>query len=235
MCSVNELAFVRLSGTTTAGVYWELCARPRDVYGVGDLDRRADARPDAHLPLPPAGMAHETVFFRARGVNPLEPPSRRNVRGPWASFYTRTVDSRFLGVYYAVARPLCERPLFAQRGWRQRHPVVADQLRAQARQAADVGECVRPRVASTRSLVERPPGFRDGRRNATLVTQRDQRAAPRVRARPSSVPPLFECYHVPRSGERRSRRCYAERMPAGQGRPAGMLQALRVDRRAGTR
>ncbi|AWV68092.1 m170 protein [Murid betaherpesvirus 1] len=170
MCSVNELAFVRLTGTSSEGVYWELCARPRDVYGGGDLDRRSDARPDAHLPLPPAGMAQETVFYRARGVNPLEPPSRRDVGGPWASFYTRRVDSRFLGVYYAVARPLCERPLFAQRGWRQRHPVVAEQLRAQARQAADVGKCVYPRVASTRSSAERALVFRDNRRNATLLT-----------------------------------------------------------------
>ncbi|AWV68255.1 m170 protein [Murid betaherpesvirus 1] len=170
MSSVNALAFVRLSGRSSEGVYWELCARPRDVYGAGDLDRRSDARPDAHLPLAPAGMSPETVFYRALGVNPLEAPPRGHVRGPWAAFYTRAVDSRFLGMYYAVARPLCERPLFAQRGWRQRHPVVAHQLRAQARQAADVGECVCSRVASGRSSVERAAGFREDRRSATRVT-----------------------------------------------------------------
>ncbi|ADC53844.1 hypothetical protein [Pseudocowpox virus] len=39
--------------------------------------------------------------------------------------YGREMDPRFLGLYYATARRVSERPLFATPGWRRRFPAVA--------------------------------------------------------------------------------------------------------------
>ncbi|ASC55567.1 hypothetical protein SePPVgORF064 [Seal parapoxvirus] len=52
--------------------------------------------------------------------------------------YSRNLDPRLLGAYHALARPVCERPLFAVPGWRRRFPVVFACLNAMERKTRRV-------------------------------------------------------------------------------------------------
>lgn len=76
-------------------------------------------------------------------------------------FYARHLDSRFVGVYYATVRPLCEGPLFARRGWYRRFPALCRTLEAQRREIRSRGRSGPPAVSLLR-LVDEPSAARRG-------------------------------------------------------------------------
>ncbi|WZD65938.1 NF-kappaB inhibitor [Bovine papular stomatitis virus] len=101
---------------------------------------RASPGPHIHLPRRRLVLRHRGI----RGYFGDSVASRRELLDPdcvqaivfghrFVETYLRRLDARLLGAYHAAARPLCERPLFAIRGWRRQYPVVAASLDAAER------------------------------------------------------------------------------------------------------
>ncbi|CCD83267.1 conserved hypothetical pox protein [Squirrelpox virus] len=80
-------------------------------------------------------------------------------RGAEMTFYDRRADPRTMGIYYATARGLSERPLYAQRGWKRAYPAVRRALAAMdARVAGAVEAHVRRMAADTATALAALPG-----------------------------------------------------------------------------
>nr|WEG68882.1 protein m169 [Mastomys natalensis cytomegalovirus 1]WEG69018.1 protein m169 [Mastomys natalensis cytomegalovirus 1]WEG71246.1 protein m169 [Mastomys natalensis cytomegalovirus 1] len=130
----NEIGFIQHEGIASNGVAWELQCPPGTRTYDTDFSAAAFYR---FLD----GDRYE-LLFRAKGR--LAPCPEIGFPGcvGGAEFYSRFLDSRRLHVYYTTVRPIAERPVFAQRGWRRRYPTLARALDAQSRRAAETGEYV---------------------------------------------------------------------------------------------
>ncbi len=114
------------------------------------MARRARFSPRLHIPAARAALGPHLHFPRRRlvlrhcGVRAFVGDaivSKREMTNPicaqaivfgngFVETYVRSLDPRLLGAYHALARPVCERPLFAVRGWRRLFPIVARRLDA---------------------------------------------------------------------------------------------------------
>lgn len=147
----NDIPFIPHEGTASNGIPWSMpswdhvfdlfslktTVSDLTAYDEDPLDE--DARVQAY--------AEQTVDNRAlySKVGPCLPLDEILGWDPpgYAVFFGRSLDSRMTGMYYTGARPLCDRPLFAQRGWKRRFPAVARTLAAQKRLANEFGESSR--------------------------------------------------------------------------------------------
>lgn len=174
----NEIGFIQHEGIASNGVAWTLQCPP----GTRDYD--TDFSADAFYRLL-EGDRYE-LLYRAKGR--LAPCPEIGFPGCVAGleFYARTLDSRRIPLYYTSVRPLAERPVFAQRGWRRRYPTLARTLDAQSRRAAETGES----RLSPSSPSPSPAGREDGRE--------DVRGRPRAPAHACGR--LLSCPLFPHSG-----------------------------------
>lgn len=122
----NAVPFVDRSGQATNGLQWQLVCRPNDDTLAA---RQTTWEFDRVLRADRMDIYYLTLHFW-----PDLPEESEN-----AVFYSRHCDSRRIGIYYTTVRPLCETPVFAQRGWRRRYHAFSQILKSQQMRSARIG------------------------------------------------------------------------------------------------
>ncbi|AWV68254.1 m169/m168as protein [Murid betaherpesvirus 1] len=127
----NEVPFVPYAGIGHNLRRWELTRRPTDT-GLATFSATSSS-------LSPKVFGDDSccrIFCRC----PRDPREPYGPHPLGVAFYLPDLDSRRIGMYYTSVRPISDRPLFAQRGWRRRYQTIAKILDAQQRRAAERGD-----------------------------------------------------------------------------------------------
>ncbi|AWV68091.1 m169/m168as protein [Murid betaherpesvirus 1] len=127
----NAVPFVPYAGIGHNLRRWELQCRPTDTELATFSATSSFMSPKVF------GDDSRCRLFCCCPYDPREPYGPHPLG---VAFYLPDLDSRRIAVYYTTVRPISERPLFAQRGWRRRYRAFAKILDTQERRATEKGD-----------------------------------------------------------------------------------------------